>query len=306
MQDEPIFSGWRPEHAALWGKVALKLRHDLPDNALFSDASLAQLIETYPRAHYQLMQPGQTPGERSRDGDVSGVAGKDVIAAIAKGRLWINLRNVAAVDARYDALMTKIFAEIEAQVPGFTTLSRTIGILVSSPNSQTHYHADLPGQSLFQIRGRKRLYLYPPSDPFISREQIEKITVSRKEFIRYEPWYDAHAQVLELEPGDMIHWPLNAPHRVDNHDCLNVSMTMEFFTPAIRRQHIVNRANGIMRILKITPRSTAAEGLDFYAKAALQRALRGTSLVRRHDAMRVIDPVFRPDPSRPEAVADLL
>ena len=305
MQDESIFSGWRPEHAALWGKVALKLQHDLPDNPLFSDACLAQLIETYPRAHYQLMQPGQTPGERSRDGDVSGVTGKDVIAAIAKGRLWINLRNVAAVDARYDALMAKIFAEIEAQVPGFTTLSRTIGILVSSPNSQTHYHADLPGQSLFQIRGRKRLYLYPPSDPFISREQIEKITVSRKEFIRYEPWYDAHAQVLELEPGDMIHWPLNAPHRVDNHDCLNVSMTMEFFTPAIRRQHIVNRANGIMRILKLAPRSTAAGGLDFYAKAALQRVLRDTPLVRRHDAMRVIDPVFRPDPSQPGAVADL-
>ena len=251
------------------------------------------------------MQPGRTPGERSRDGDVSGVAGRDVIDAIAKGRLWINMRNVAQVDARYDALIARIFADIEQHVPGFTTMSRTIGILVSSPHSQTHYHADLPGQSLFQIRGRKRLYLYPPSEPFISREQIEKITVSRKEFIRYEPWFDEYAQVLELEPGDMIHWPLNAPHRVDNHDSLNVSMTMEFFTPAVRRQHIVNRANGIMRIMNVAPRSSTTQGLDFFAKAAFQRALRDTRVVRKHDAMRVIDPVFRPDPSRPGAVADL-
>ncbi len=302
---QTIFKDWRPEHAALWGKVALRLHHDLQDHPLFSDNCLAKLIETYPRAHYQLMQPGMSPGERSRDGDVAGVAGKDVIDAIGKGRLWINMRNVAEVDARYDALMTQIFDEISAHVPGFTTLSRTIGILVSSPNSQTHYHADLPGQSLLQIRGRKRLYLYPSTDPFISREQIEKITTSRKEFIRYEPWFDDHATVLEMEPGDMIHWPLNAPHRVDNHDCLNVSMTMEFFTPAIRRQHIVNRANGIMRILKMAPRSTAASGIDFYAKAAFQRALRDTRVIRRHDAMRVIDPVFRPDPSRPGAVADL-
>ena len=305
MQDRAIFNDWRPEHAALWGKIALRLHHGLQDHPLFSDAALAGLIETYPRAHYQLMQPGMTPGQRSRDGDVTGVPGEDVIEAISKGRLWINLRNVAEVDARYKALMTQIFNEIAAHVSGFTTLSRTIGILVSSPKSQTHYHADLPGQSLFQIRGRKRLYLYPPTDPFISREQIEKITVSRKEFIGYEPWFDDHAQVLEMGPGDMIHWPLNAPHRVDNHDCLNVSMTMEFFTPAIRRQHIVNRANGIMRILKMAPRSSDASGLDFYAKAALQRALRDTPVVRRHDAMRVVNPVFRPDPSRPGAVADL-
>lgn len=305
MDKGPIFDSWEPEHGQLWGRDRLKLRHRLAEDPLFSDEALARLIETYPREHYQLLQPSAEANGPSRDGDVSGVSGEAVLAAIAKGRLWINLRKTAEVDPRYAALMDRIFAEIGAAVPGFSTLSRSIGILVSSPRSRTHYHADLPGQALFQIRGRKRLYLYKVAEPFISREQIERITVSRNEFIRYESWYDEHAEVIDMEPGDMVHWPLNAPHRVDNADCLNVSMTMEFFTPEIRRRHIVNRANGILRILKVEPRGTAITGPGFYYKAALQRALRDTPLVRRRDAMDARRPSFRPDPTHPDAVADL-
>jgi hypothetical protein len=305
MIEAKIFADWRPEHGQLWSKVPLKLKHRLHAHPLFQDDALARLIETYPREHYQLMQPAQTPGGCSRDGELAGISGEEAIAAIAKGRMWINMRNVAEVDTRYDALMRQIFAEIEDNVPGFTTLSQTIGILVSSPKSQTHYHADLPGQSLFQIRGRKRLYLYQPVEPFISRRQIERITISRKEFITYEPWYDDHAQKIDLEPGDMMHWPLNAPHRVDNADCLNVSMTMEFFTPEIRRKHIVNRANGILRILDMEPKSAATSGASYYVKAVLQRALRGTPIVKRQDEMVVRRPTFRLDPARPDGIADL-
>lgn len=305
MVDTRIFEDWQPQHARLWGQVPLKLRHGLADDSLFSDASLARLVETYPREHYQLMQPAAAPNGSPREGDLTGVPGDAVLAAIAKGRMWVNLRRVDAVDERYRALADRIFAAIADAVPGFETLSRTIGILVSSPNSRTHYHADLPGQALWQIRGRKRLYLYQAAEPFVSREQIERITVSRSEFIRYEPWYDDHAAVMDLEPGDMVHWPLNAPHRVDNADCLNVSMTMEFFTPDIRRRHIVNRANGILRLLNIDPRGAPTSGPGFYARAALQRALRSTPIVRRHDAMIARKPTFRPDPSRPDAVAEL-
>lgn len=306
MTDSKVFSRWQPEHCKLWGKVAVNLRHRLTDHPLFTEDAIGRLIESYPREHYQLMQPAVVPNGGSRDGDLDGVNGETALAAIAKGRMWINMREVNRVDGRYAALMREIFGEIRETVPGFRTLSETIGILVSSPNSQTHYHADLPGQSLFQIRGRKRLYLYKPTEPFISRQQIERITISRKEFIAYEPWFDDHAQVFELEPGDMIHWPLNAPHRVDNHDCLNVSMTMEFFTPEIRRRHIVNRANGIMRILKMDPKSAAITGPNFYAKAALQRILRDTPLVKKRDEMTARRPTFRPDPTSPNGTADLI
>lgn len=148
MAEPSIFEHWPAETSRLWGKVPLKLRHGLAGHPLFTEDAIAGLVEGYPREHYQLMQPSLTPGGVSREGDLGGASGHDALEAIAKGRMWINLRNVAQVDARYAALMRRIFAEIESNLPGLRTLSETIGIFISSPGSRTHYHADLPGQSL--------------------------------------------------------------------------------------------------------------------------------------------------------------
>jgi len=45
----------------------------------------------------------------------------------------------------------------------------------------------------------------------------------------------------------MVHWPLNCPHRVENEDCLNISVTTEHWTTDLRKQYAVNYANGILR-----------------------------------------------------------
>ena len=65
------------------------------------------------------------------------------------------------------------------------------------------------------------------AEPFIRDEDLENITLSGVEMnMPFAPWYDDFAQTIEMHPGDMMHWPLNAPHRVDNADCVNVSVTL--------------------------------------------------------------------------------
>ena len=79
--------------------------------------------------------------------------------------------------------------------------------------------------------------------------------------MEYAQWYDEHAAVVDLNPGEMLHWPLNSPHRVDNHDCLNVSMTTEYWTDPIRRNVMMNCGNAVLRHkLGITPRSHSLSG----------------------------------------------
>jgi hypothetical protein len=76
----------------------------------------------------------------------------------------------------------------------------------------------------------------------------------------------------------MMHWPLYTPHRVENLDCLNISMTTGYWTENIRRRRMVNPANGIPRSkLVVRPRSTATSGAGFWAKAALQAGVRRSS-----------------------------
>ena len=94
----------------------------------------------------------------------------------------------------------------------------------------------------------KRVYVYPPVAPFLTPEQIERIILTGVEVgVDYVPWYDDYAVVADLGPGEMMHWPLHSPHRVDNHDCLNVSLTTEYWTDPIRRMVRMKSGNAVLR-----------------------------------------------------------
>ena len=65
-------------------------------------------------------------------------------------------------------------------------------------------------------------YLYPANEPYLPQDELEKIALFGVEVdMRYDPVYDREALVFDLEPGEMLTWPLNAPHRVENYDVLN-------------------------------------------------------------------------------------
>lgn len=305
---ETIFTNWTPEQAAKWGKAPLKATHGLSDHPLFSLDALAELIDGYPRQHYALVQMGPQGSARRtwREGDIGGLKGRDVIEAIKQGRMWLNLRNVSGIDKRYRELLDVAFEEVRNNVPGYETYNRTSGILISSPNAQVYYHADLPGQSLWQIHGRKRVYVYPNTPPFITPEQLENIALFEVEVdMPYDPAYDASAQIFEIGGGEMLHWPLNAPHRVENLDCLNVSMTTEYWTEKVRRSQMINMANAILRHKAgVAPKSRSTSGAGFWAKAAMQAGVRRAGLLQKErKARRAVD--FKLDPEHPGAIIDI-
>ncbi len=306
---EPIFTQWTKELTDAWGKAPLKAQHRLHQHPLFSFEALAELIDGYPRQHYALVHMGPQGSARKtwREGDIGGLKGGDVIDAITKGRMWLNLRNVSQVDKRYRDLLDAAFEEVAHNVGGYETYNRSSGILISSPNAQVYYHCDLPGQSLWQIHGKKRVFVYPNTAPFLTPEQLENIALYEVEVdMRYDPAYDQHAKVFEIGGGEMLHWPLNAPHRVENLDCLNVSMTTEYWTEGIRRKQMITMANGILRHKAgLAPKSQAIAGPGFWAKAALQAGVKRAGLLKKgRKARRAVD--FKLDPARPGAIIDLL
>ena len=194
---DAIFTNWKTEHTAKWQTEALNLKHRLHQHPLFSFEALADLIDGYPREHYALVEMGPqgSPRRLWREGDLGGMPGRHVIDAIQNGRMWLNMRNVAHVSKPYGDLLKEIFDEIAVRVPGYDTFEHTSGILISSPNAQVYYHCDLPGQSLWQIHGKKRVYVYPNTAPFLTPEQLENIALFAVEVdMRYDPDFDRHAQ----------------------------------------------------------------------------------------------------------------
>lgn len=304
---EPIFSNWTPELSAAWGHAPLTAKHRLPTHPLFTFEALAEVIEHYPRAHYSLIYMGAQGGKREwREGDIGDLRGTEVIDAIKVGRLWLNLRNIGSVDDRYREVLDQIFEEVRQNVPGYDTYNRTSGLLISSPSAQVYYHCDLPGQSLWQIHGRKRVYVYPNTPPFLTPQQLETIALYEVEVnMAYDPVYDAGAQVFDIDGGDMLHWPLNAPHRIENLGVLNVSMTTEYWTQMIRRNQMMTMGNAILRNkFGFSPTSTAVAGPAFWAKASLQAGARRAGLLKQiRKTARPIE--FKLDNANPGQIIEL-
>jgi hypothetical protein len=103
----------------------------------------------------------------------------------------------------------------------------------------------------------------------------------------YAAWYDEHAKVFDLTPGQMLSWPLNAPHRVENLDGVNISMTVSFSSVESRRREVLHLANGLLRHrFGVTPQSTRIEGTGFAAKRVLEKLLRNSGWVQEQRALR--------------------
>ena len=292
-----IIRSFEDRHRQLWGQHTVKLRHELAESELFSDAGIAELIDQLPRERIAIntMAPGMPKRESWSYCDRGSVRGADILDIVKRGRLWINMTRLETVDKRFAGLLEDMFAEFQSYLPDFETFKRSIGLLISSPSAQVFYHADVPGQALWQLRGRKRIYIYPAEAPFLEPREIENVVRGiTEEEMEYRPWYDEFAEVHELEAGDMLHWKLNGPHRVVNLDTLNVSLTTEHYTTAIRRSYAMNYGNGVLRDLGFSPRSRRIDGPAFWAKVGLTAAWRALPMHREKSFKRVFK--FRIEP----------
>ena len=191
-------------------------------------------------------------------------------------------------------------------MPGFRSFKQKMSILISSPKVQVYYHCDVPGQTLWQVRGRKRVYVYPNQPPFLPPENLERIVMGEAHEISlpYEAWFDEHAEVVDLEPGQMLHWPLNCPHRIVNADCLNVSFTTEHWTKELRNQYAVAYGNGVIR-RTIGGRDLAKPdgGVGLYTRMGLAAAWKYAGLQKKRVHRFQVD--FKVDPTAPNSVRSI-
>lgn len=303
-----IITDWQPHHVSLFGEYILHLKHRLSESPLFSDDALARLIEKTPPDHcYVNTMDKRSHNPRSRrEGAIAGLSGAEALQAVRAGNIWINIHKLGQTDASYAALLDEIFAEFEARVPGLATYKRSMTLLISSPNVQVYYHCDVPGQMLWQMRGAKRVFVYPNRAPFLTQPAMEKIVLgeAHETGMPYEPWFDDYAEIIDLEAGGMLYWPLNCPHRVVNHDSLNVSMTTEHWADPLRDVYAVNYANGVIRrILGERRLSLATSGPSFWAKAAVAAMMKKSGLQKLKQRKRLID--FAVDPAAPDSVRDV-
>lgn len=308
MMTDQIITDWQPHYPSLWSEHSLMLQHSLAASPLFSDDALAALIDKAPREAYHVNYSQKTPGNppKRREGEIKGLKGAEVLDVIRNGNIWVNITAPASIDPAYGQLLDSLYSEFEERVPGFKSYKRNLTILISSPNVSVKYHSDVPGQSLWQVRGTKKVFVYPAKAPFISQPALEKLILGqlRETDMPYEGWFDDYAETYMLEAGKMLHWPLNGPHRVVNENMMNVSFTTEHWTDELRKHYAVNYANGFLRSkLGLKNLSQQVTGLSYLAKLGLAGAVKFSPLNPQKQKVYKVD--FTVDPSAPEGVRDI-
>lgn len=268
----------------LWGNQTVSLRHSLAETGLFTDENIAGLINDLPRERVAIntMAASGHKADSWSYVDRAESSGSQILDMVKSGRLWINITQLETLDKRFEVLLEQLFDEMESTFTDFRTFKRSVGMLVSSPTAQVFYHMDVPGQSLWQVRGKKRIYIYPANDPFLIPAETENVVRAvTEEEITYRDWFDDYAEVYDLEGGQMLHWQLNRPHRVVNLEGMNVSLTTEHWTPMIRRSYAMHYGNGLLRKFGFNPKSRSLEGAAFWGKVGLTAAWRLSGMHKR-------------------------
>lgn len=300
-----IISNWADEHTEKFQKETFKIKHDLISTGLFSDEALSELLDKHPKSELDVCAISDHPiyQYKFRTGDVRDVDGKTLIEAVKAGEIWMNLRTAMNIHPEYKAVLDNMYGEI-AKLTGKKPFHARGAILISSPAAQVPLHFDATETILWHIRGQKRMYLYPQTEEFLPDEDYEALMFRTSEdYLPYNPAMEDAAEIHDLAEGEMITWPLNRPHRVENQTYC-VSVTTEYSTPESSVKNAAMYTNAVLRRkLGLNPNWGSSSTSERFIKAGMGKVLRKIGVL---DTLRNEDMVsFKIDKTAPGYIRDV-
>lgn len=258
--------------------------HGLNAQGFAEDAWLAALLDRCPADLFDInLYDYDAEGQVSlRTGARGRLSGAELLEAIKAGRLWVNIRNAqAAAPDLWDAAMGE-FARIQTAYPGMKAVTNAGQLILSSPRARVPYHFDPAGVVLFHMRGRKRVYVYPGDEQHLPEKNMEQVVARQTtEELPYTLAFEQDAQVMDLEPGQALTWPIYAPHRVENLDRFCVSLSMDFQTWPSRFRNGALYTNAVLRSRGARPRMTDRMATpELAARWAASLALKRTGALK--------------------------
>lgn len=293
-----MLTDWTARHSERFRKETITFNHSLIASGLFTDEALIELMKKHPADQMDVCSMSDDSDPKFKNqfmtGDFRGVPQKTLIEAAKAGRIFMNLRNAMNIHSEYKMLLDQMFGELSKKT-SFENYKPKGSILISSPISQTPYHFDKTQTILWHVRGKKRMYIYPMTQEFIPDKSYEATAVSyRVDDLPYDESFDNAAEIVDLQPGQAVAWPLNAPHRVDN-GSFCVSVTTEYSTRECVIKNNNMLANAALRgKFGFKPSYDQDGALKRTAKAGMGVVLRKTGYIERNDTPDMVS--FKIDP----------
>jgi len=211
-------------------REVLRFGHALAGTGLFSDDSLAQLLDLHPRAQTRVLT--RRPDGSPRDGWITGAAdkatGAQLLKAARDGALSISLDGVMSSDPACRLVLDQLAADLH-DVTGLMVMGADASIVISSPRLAAPLSIAAREAAALTVRGGQVLYVYPAGP-----QAGLPWTPSRE---------DAVTPVM-LQAGQAAFWPSQSPTRSVNGEDLHVSVILTFETPQSKLAQVLRRALG--------------------------------------------------------------
>ncbi|GAC1358647.1 MAG: hypothetical protein NVSMB34_13540 [Variovorax sp.] len=267
-----------------------KLRHDFHRHPLLQLGQLELLAqELFPLHQCRFVRPGitQASGFAHADRHPRGLDIEEVFQRIEEPGSWVALYNVESIP-RYRALLGEILdtvrSLVEREQPGI--FMETGFIFISAPPSVTPFHIDRENNFWLQLRGRKTMNVWPPTDrTVVSAVAVEEFIVGHSlKNVRLREEFLPRSREFDVGPGDGVYFPSTSPHmtRSERHwvapgDGVSISFGVNFYTRSTRHMARVHQFNRVLRkVFGMTPaypgQSPAADAF----KAPLGRVVGAT------------------------------
>ncbi len=267
----------QPTFDAKFNRRPFTIGHHLADHPLFALPRLIELSQALPEGRVEYnsgkLPVSQDPHATPRNG----LSIADTIQRIEECNSWMVLKNVE-LDEEYSDLLNSCLAEVrqlsDHVSPGMK--HRAGFIFISSPGSVTPYHIDPENNFLLQIRGNKIVHMFPQDDREILTEaNLEGFFCGGHRNLPYETWYDQRSEQFVLNPGNGLHFPVAAPHWVQNGTEVSISFSITFQTKDSSDRKSLHRLNRQMRKWGLTPSNVGASPWRDRLKLGMVNGIRG-------------------------------
>lgn len=185
----------------------------------------------------------------------TGLSVEETILRIRDQKSWLVLKHVEK-DVEYRALLDECLNEIQKySEPIYPGMTRREGfIFISSPGAVTPYHMDPEHNFLLQIQGSKTIRQWDALDESVLTENDkESYFAGGHRNLTYREEFAKKAKVIELPTGKGLHFPVAAPHWVQNGPEVSVSFSVTFRSKKSIQQMSLYRFNAWLRKRGIAP-----------------------------------------------------
>lgn len=248
----------RADFAAAYPLHPARLAHGLADHPLLTLDALAALAARMRPETLEHNAALDAPlGTRLADLPGNGLTSLQTIERIAECGSWILLREIEQ-DPAYARLMDEVLGELAPIISARTGPMRKLRafVFLSSPGALTQPHFDPEYNILFQIHGAKTMTLFPVADPEVMGDRfIEQYYCGGQRYLPWQSDWDTGGQPIRIEPGEAIHVPLLAPHWVQVHAAVSISLSLTWCSDWSIETAEAYKFNRRLRGLGLVPRS---------------------------------------------------